>query len=79
MIYAAPAYLIILKINIDSAIIRESPNAANSVCTMLPVPMPSADTIPAFLPCAMLRDRIKMVSFPGVIFNSIPVSKKVSK
>lgn len=57
----------------------ESPNAANKVWPMQPVPIPNADIIPAFLPCAMLLDKIKIVSFPGVRFNKIPVSKNVSK
>jgi hypothetical protein len=41
--------------------------------------LPGTDIIPALLPCAILFVKIKIVSLPGVRFNSTPVKTKVSK
>lgn len=75
----APANLIILKSSIDSEMIRDRPNAANNVCKMEPVVIPSTEYIPAFLPWEMLFVNINMVSLPGLRFNRIPAIRNVSK
>ncbi|MNJ52730.1 hypothetical protein D3C77_480800 [compost metagenome] len=50
----------------------DSPSAAASTCTMVPVPMPSAATEPARQPCEPLRSMMSRESGPGIMFNSRP-------
>ncbi|MNJ61012.1 hypothetical protein D3C77_567790 [compost metagenome] len=50
----------------------DSPRAAASTCTMVPVPIPSAATEPARQPCEPLRNMMSRESGPGIMFNSKP-------
>ena len=77
--YPAPAYFTILKANEDVAKIADKPRAANDVWINTPDIMPKTEIIPAFLPWAMPRPRMNIVSWPGVRFNKIHETKNKEK
>jgi hypothetical protein len=58
---------------------RDRPKPAARMCTAIPVLVPSAETIPALRPPAILRDMTNSIPGPGAMTTNRVAKKKQVK
>ena len=72
-------YLIISKAREELAMMAESPAIAAIICTIQPAIIPNEETMPALLPCEVLRAITYNMSLPGVRLSINAVSANTQK